>query len=105
MTATAETAQTVTPPPSAPPPLPPATPEQRARMSTAAHAFEAQLISQMLQPMFEGLSEQGPFGGGNAASTYRSFMLDAFGKKMSQSGGIGVAGPVMREMLKMQGLS
>jgi Rod binding domain-containing protein len=81
-----------------------ATPEQRARIEKSAKDFEAQLVSLMLQPMFEGLSTSGPFGGGQAESTYRSFMLDAFGKQMARSGGIGVAGPVMREMLKMQGL-
>jgi Rod binding domain-containing protein len=87
---------------SAGPPL--ATPEQRARIEKAAKDFEAQLVSMMLQPMFEGLTTSGPFGGGEAESTYRSFMLDAFGKQMVKTGGIGVAGPVMHEMLKMQGL-
>jgi Rod binding domain-containing protein len=86
-------------------PLTPATPEQRARIERTAKEFEGQLISMMLQPMFNGLSSSGPFGGGEAETTYRSFMLDAFGKQMAKAGGIGVAGPVMREMLRMQGLS
>jgi Rod binding domain-containing protein len=91
-------------PSATPSPAPLATPEQRARIAQTAKAFEAQLVSLMLQPMFEGVSTSGPFGGGEAESTYRSFMLDAFGKQMAKAGGIGVAGPVMREMLKMQGL-
>ncbi len=94
---------TQTPPP-APSALPLATPAQRARIGETAKAFEAQLVSMMLQPMFEGISTSGPFGGGEAESTYRSFMLDAFGKQMAKGGGIGVAAPVMREMLKLQGL-
>ena len=86
-------------------PLQPATPQQRARIEHTAKDFEGQLISMMLQPMFEGLSTSGPFGGGEAESTYRSFMVDAFGKQMAKAGGIGIAAPVVREMLKMQGLS
>ena len=31
--------------------------------------------------------------------------MDAIGKKVSQSGGIGVAASVQREMLKLQGLT
>ena len=31
--------------------------------------------------------------------------MDAFGKQITKSGGIGVAASVQREMLKMQGLS
>jgi len=87
-----------------PAPLPQATPQQRTKIKGTAEAFEGQLIALMLQPMFAGISTGGPFGGGQAEGTYRSFMLDAFGKQMAKSGGIGLAGPVMREMLKMQGL-
>ena len=90
--------------PAAPPPLPAATPAQLAKIQGTAKAFEGQLISMMLQPMFEGLSTSGPFSGGSAEATYRSFMVDAIGKQMAKGGGIGVAAPVMREMLKMQGL-
>jgi flagellar protein FlgJ len=59
----------------------------------------------MLQPMFEGLSTEGPFSGGEAEGTYRSFMAEAIGKQVAKAGGIGVAAPVAREMLRMQGLS
>ena len=85
--------------------LPAATPAQLARIRQTAKAFEAELVGQLLQPMFEGLSTGGPFGGGEAEGTYRSFMVDAFGKQMAKAGGIGLAAPVAREMLKLQGLS
>ncbi len=94
------------PPPAAgaPPPLPMATPEQRARIATSAKAFEAQLLSQLMQPMFEGLSTAAPFGGGEGEQTYRSFLIDAFAKQTVKAGGIGIAHTVMSEMLKLQGL-
>jgi len=85
--------------------LPVATPEQMAKIRQTAKSFEAELITQMLGPMFEGVKTDGPFGGGSAEGTYRTFMMDAFGKQMSKAGGIGVASSVEREMLKLQGLS
>jgi Rod binding domain-containing protein len=84
---------------------PPATPAQMARIRHTAKDFESQLIGQMLKPMFDGLATDGEFDGGEAEGTYRSFMVDAMGKQMARSGGIGVAQAVEREMLKMQGLS
>ena len=85
--------------------LPIATPAQMAKIHDTARSFEATLVSQMLGPMFDGLKTDGPFGGGSAEGTYRTFMMDAIGKQMSKAGGIGVAHSVEREMLKMQGLS
>lgn len=72
------------------------------KMKETAEAFEASFLSQMLKPMFEGLSTDGLFGGGQAEATWRSFMLDEMAKKTVAAGGIGLAGPVMDEMLKMQ---
>lgn len=72
------------------------------RLRETAEAFEASFLSQMLKPMFEGLSTDGPFGGGEAEATWRSFLLDAMAKKTVQSGGIGLTDTVMAEMLKLQ---
>ena len=72
------------------------------RMRETAEAFEASFLSQMMKPMFEGLSTDGPFGGGEAEGQWRSFMIDAMAKKTVQAGGIGLADTVMAEMIKMQ---
>ena len=85
--------------------LPVATPAQMAKIHDTAKSFEASLITQMLGPMFEGIKTDGPFSGGSAEGTYRTFMMDAIGKQMSKAGGVGVASSVAREMLKLQGLS
>ena len=73
-----------------------------ARMRKTAEDFEASFLSQMLKPMFEGLSTDGPFGGGEAEGTWRSFMLDAIARTTVKAGGIGLADTVMSEMIKMQ---
>jgi len=71
-------------------------------MRKTAEDFEASFLSQMLKPMFEGLQTDGPFGGGEGETTWRSFLIDAMAKQAVKAGGIGLADTVMTEMLKMQ---
>ena len=72
------------------------------RMRETAQDFEASFIAQMLRPMFEGISTEAPFGGGEAEGTWRSFLIDEMAKQTARSGGIGLADQVMSTMLKMQ---
>ena len=62
----------------------------------------ASFLSQMLKPMFEGLSTEAPFGGGEAEGTWRGFLVDAMAKQAVRGGGIGLADQVVAQMLKMQ---
>lgn len=87
-------------PPAAPTTAPPAAPT--ARMRETAEAFEATFMAQMLKPMFEGLSTDGLFGGGEAESTWRGFLVEAMAKQTVRAGGIGLADQVVAQMLKMQ---
>lgn len=80
----------------------PAAPVATTRMRDTAEAFEASFLAQMLKPMFEGLSTDGPFGGGEAESTWRGFMIEAMAKQTVKAGGIGLADQVVAQMLKMQ---
>ncbi len=83
--------------------LPPAAPPAvTARMRETAEQFEASFLSQMLKPMFEGLSTAAPFGGGEAEGTWRGFLVDAMAKQTVRAGGIGLADQVVARMLKMQ---
>ncbi len=73
-----------------------------ARMRETAQAFEASFLAQMLKPMFEGLSADGPFGGGQAETQWRSFLVDAMAQQTVRAGGIGLADQVLSEMMRMQ---
>ncbi|MBJ7484380.1 rod-binding protein [Brevundimonas sp.] len=75
---------------------------QTARMRRTAEDFETSFMSQMMKPMFEGLSTDGMFGGGEAEATWRSFLIDAMAKQAVKAGGIGLTDTVMAEMIKMQ---
>jgi len=78
---------------------------KRGQIAQTAKKFEASFLSIMLQQMFEGTdTSAAPFGGGQGEQMFKSFMAEAMAKKMVQSGGVGLAASVQREMLKMQGL-
>jgi len=72
------------------------------RIRETAERFEASFLSQMLKPMFEGLSTDGLFGGGEAEATWRSFLIDEMAQQTVRAGGIGLADTVMAEMIRMQ---
>jgi|TARA_R110002072_G_scaffold727_10_gene5321 Rod binding domain-containing protein len=64
--------------------------------------FEAMFVAQMMAPMFEGLDTDGPFGGGMAEKTFRSLLLDEYGKEIAKSNSLGIADSVARELLQLQ---
>ncbi|MGE0754468.1 MAG: rod-binding protein [Alphaproteobacteria bacterium] len=71
----------------------------------AAEDFEALFISQMLTHMFgESLGNEF-FGSEETSEIYRGLMADEYAKKLTQSGGIGVADYVKKELLKLQEVS
>jgi len=76
-----------------------ATKEQARR---TAEEFEAFALSQFLQPMFENLKAEEPFGGGHAEKMWRSMQVDEYGKAIARAGGIGIADAVYSEILKLQ---
>ena len=64
--------------------------------------FEAFFLGQMLQPMFANINPEPPFGGGHAEKIWRSMLVDEIGKAVANTGGIGIADSIQREILKMQ---
>jgi len=64
--------------------------------------FEAVFIGQMLQPLFQNLGAEKPFGGGSSESMWRSMQVDEYGKAITKAGGIGISDTIFKEILKMQ---
>jgi flagellar protein FlgJ len=77
---------------------------KRGQIKQTSRDFEASFLSIMMQQMFQGVSTDGPFGGGAGEEMFRSVLTEAMAKQMSKAGGIGIAPTVEREMLKLQGL-
>ena len=66
-----------------------------------AQDFEAMFLNVMFGQMFAGVG-QGPFGGGQAAGVWRSFLTDEYAKSFAKNGGIGLADHVYRSLLAQQ---
>ncbi len=78
-------------------------PQQVARIQKAAQEFEARALGQMLAPMFDTVdASKGPFGGGSGEEAWKPMMVSELGKQVAKSGGLGLARPVMEQMLRMQ---
>ena len=77
---------------------------QREAARNAAQDFESVFVSQMMEPMFQGLKTDGMFGGGQGEAVFRSLMIQEVGKEISKSGGVGISDAVFGERLRMQGL-
>jgi Rod binding domain-containing protein len=80
----------------------PAATGTKAVIENKAQEFEGVFLAQMLGQMFEGISTEGPFGGGQGEQMFRSLMMDEYGKQIAKQGGIGIATSVTRELLKQQ---
>ncbi|MGB0748801.1 MAG: rod-binding protein [Magnetospiraceae bacterium] len=75
---------------------------ESGRARQTAEEFEALFLSQMLQPMFNGIETEAPFGGGHAETIWRGMLVDHYGKAMTKAGGIGIADTIERQILSLQ---
>lgn len=74
----------------------------KAKIAETAEDFEAFFIARTMESMYEGVSTDGMFGGGNAERMYRSLLLNEYGKQMAKTGSIGVKDDIMRSIIEMQ---
>lgn len=71
--------------------------------AAAAQGFEANVLGQLFAPMFNTLdSSGGAFGGGAGETAWRPMLTEAIGKQAAAKGGIGLAAPVLHQMLAAQ---
>ncbi|WP_417783149.1 rod-binding protein [Terasakiella pusilla] len=75
---------------------------QKRKIRETAIEFEAQFLSQMLQPMFEGIQAEEPFSGGHSEKLWQSMLVNEYGKSIAKSGGIGLADEVQKQLLRAQ---
>lgn len=67
-----------------------------------AKDFEATILAELIRPMFEALDTEGLGGGGEGERMFRPMLVEQYGRGIAQSGGIGLADMVLREMVKLQ---
>ena len=74
-----------------------------AKITKAAHDFEAMAIGQLLEPMFETVdSGHDAFGGGAGEEAWKPMLVQAFAKQIEARGGLGLAKPIYDAMLRAQ---
>ncbi len=72
------------------------------QIDAASKDFESMFVGQMMEQMFgDSLGDQA-FGDSETGEIYKGLMMDAYGKEIAKSGGIGIASYVKTELLKLQ---
>ncbi|MBK6897083.1 MAG: rod-binding protein [Alphaproteobacteria bacterium] len=72
------------------------------KIDEVAQEFEAVFITEMMKPMFEGLSTDETFGGGKGEEIFRGILLQEYGKKIAQTHSIGLSAQLKAELLRQQ---
>ncbi len=72
-----------------------------AGLRAKAEEFESIFLNVMLSSAFKGIGDEDPFSG-QATETWRGLQVEQFAKSISDSGGIGIADQIYRELLLMQ---
>ena len=92
----------ITPAPATPPgsSLPPAV---HKRIEDSAKQFEAMALGQLLAPMFDTVdTSKSMFGGGDGEAAWKPMMVSEMAKHIAAHGGLGLARPIMDQMLRIQ---
>ena len=78
-------------------------PEIRQRIAATARQFEAMVLGQFLAPMFQTVdTSKGLFGGGDGEAAWKPMLVQELAKQVAARGGLGLAGPIMNQMLRAQ---
>lgn len=78
-------------------------PTEMARLRKAATDFEAMAIGHLLKPMFATVdNSRGLFGGGAGEAAWTPMLVEQIAKHMAARGGLGLAGPILEQMIRMQ---
>ena len=78
-------------------------PQTMARLTKAAHDFEANMLGEMLKPIFDTVdNSKGPFGGGEGEQQWQPMLVAEVAKKIEAGGGLGIAKDVLAQMVQMQ---
>jgi Rod binding domain-containing protein len=80
----------------------PGDPPKLAAIKKSARDFEAMFVGQMLQPMFDGLRTDGPFGGGQSEEAFRSLLIGEYAKQITARTPLGIADHMVRTLIQNQ---
>lgn len=77
-------------------------PAGQNKAHAVAQDFETVFLTNMFENMFEGLDDDGPFGSGAGNGPWRSMLTEQYARSVAQSGGVGVAQAIERQLVSLQ---
>ncbi len=78
-------------------------PQTMARLTKTAQDFEANVLGELLKPIFATVdSSKGPFGGGAGEAQWQPMLVAEIAKKIEAGGGLGIAKDALAQMVRMQ---
>lgn len=78
-------------------------PEQVAKLAKTAQDFEANVLGQLLQPIFDTVdTAHGLFGGGDGEAQWKPMFVSELAKGIAANGGLGIARDALSQMIRMQ---
>lgn len=72
------------------------------RIKAVSQEFESVFLSNMMEEMFSGVEEDGPFDSGPGSNAWRSLRTEEFARSIAAAGGIGLAEHVQRHLIGLQ---
>lgn len=91
------------PSPSAASPASAAAAARDAKLRGTAQDFEAVFLEDQVGRLFDQLGKEGPLGAGGAGGDiWRSMLSKEYAKGIAKAGGVGLAEPVYRELVRLQ---
>jgi flagellar protein FlgJ len=72
------------------------------KIKKVSQDFESVFLTNMFENMFEGLDDDGPFGGGADNGPWRSLLTEQYAKTIAASGGIGIANQIQHQLMSLQ---
>lgn len=78
--------------------------ESKATVEEAAKEFEAIVIKQFIQQMFENQEPNPLTGGGHAEETFRELLHEEYANSISNNGGLGMSQQIKAELIALQGV-
>lgn len=72
------------------------------KIEEVAQEFEAVFVTEMMKPMFEGLSTDEMFGGGKGEEVFQGFLLQEYGRNVVKAGGYGLSDALKAELIRQQ---
>jgi peptidoglycan hydrolase FlgJ len=65
--------------------------------------MEGLFINTLISQMFSSIDTESDFSGGQAEETWQGMMAEQYSQSVAEAGGFGLADPILRDLIALQG--